>query len=584
MAAAESDENVSSTDSTEHDSDREFFDRHFNETSSSEFDGFESDDLPLINHRQQYSSSESEDEGETSELKHGGTWTQTLKTTTVLRSGVDAGPRLDRGFNIETATPIEYFSLFLQEEIFEHIAEQTNSYAELRQQEKQKSDKTWYPTCKDEIRAYLGLSIIMGVAPRCEYKDYWSSDQFLRCEGFARVITINRYEKLTEYLHLNCAQARTARCDTNYHPLNKVRCLVEMAQRNFKLRYDHSTEISIDEAMKRFKGRSDLRQYMPNKPDKWGIKFWCRCDGVTSYMSSFQLYTGKRDSTPLQRERGLGFRVIHDLSRDLVGLNHHLYFDRYFASVDLVEHLRNEGIFTCATMMSNRKSFPPDLRMKNSQLKKKLQCRGDSITYQKGSTCVTVWNDNNLVTVIYNNVEDPSEHSTCRRQVSLQSQEIPQPKAVSLYNKHMNGVDIHDQLRKKYSAGRSSKKYWKYIMWFVIDCCRVNAWILYKLSSGRQQVTRKRYTQKDFVLELGRSLISGFSSRKRTALSRDDSLVSPFGIQHQRLILPGPKRRCKGCYRHHKRRRESIYGCQTCNIHLCEDCFVVFHKLQSTEA
>ena len=35
----------------------------------------------------------------------------------------------------------------------------------------------------------------------------------------------------------------------------------------------------------------------------------------------------------------------------------------------------------------------------------------------------------------------------------------------------MNGVDIHDQLREPYPAGRPSKKYWKYIMWFIVDCC-----------------------------------------------------------------------------------------------------------------
>ena len=47
-------------------------------------------------------------------------------------------------------------------------------------------------------------------------------------------------------------------------------------------------------------------------------------------MSDFQLYTGKRDTNDLQKQHGLGYRVVHDLSRDLVGLNHVLFFYRFF--------------------------------------------------------------------------------------------------------------------------------------------------------------------------------------------------------------------------------------------------------------
>lgn len=100
------------------------------------------------------------------------------------------------------------------------------------------------------------------------------------------------------------------------------------------------------------------------------------------------------------------------------------------------------------------------------------------MSYIKDNLSVTAWNDNNLVMIVHNNsTSDPVQ---CERQVGRQRVMVPQPKAIADYNQFMNGVDLHDQLRKKYACGRPSKKYWKYILWFILDCCRVNAYLLYE--------------------------------------------------------------------------------------------------------
>ena len=70
-------------------------------------------------------------------------------------------------------------------------------------------------------------------------------------------------------------------------------------------------------------------------------------------MSHFQLYSGKRDATEIQRQHGIGYRVIYKMSRNLVGLNHCLYFDMYFTSVPLLESLEGDNIYACGTLMTN---------------------------------------------------------------------------------------------------------------------------------------------------------------------------------------------------------------------------------------
>jgi len=50
-----------------------------------------------------------------------------------------------------------------------------------------------------------------------------------------------------------------------------------------------------------FKGRSSLKQYIKNKPHKWGIKVFSRA-GISGIVYDFEIYVGKgttRESTDL---------------------------------------------------------------------------------------------------------------------------------------------------------------------------------------------------------------------------------------------------------------------------------------------
>lgn len=280
---------------------------------------------------------------------------------------------------------------------------ETNLYAELVQREKGEMDDRWTDISGPEIRAFIGLNILMGASPRHSYEDYWRDNDFLGSPGFKNTMTYNRYEKLSQYIHVNTAAARERRSDPNYHPINKVKPLYDVTNQNFRRYYQHSTEISIDEAMKGYKGRSELRQYMPDKPEKFEIKFWARCDGRTSYISMYQLFTGKCDRTPIQLQHGLGYRVVHDLTRDLGGLDHHVYHDRFFTGVTLATDLLLEDIYTCGTLNPNRKEIPPQLQQKKAIIKLQIPQRGDSVDYKKDGLSVTAWNDNNVVLVLHNN-------------------------------------------------------------------------------------------------------------------------------------------------------------------------------------
>ena len=59
-------------------------------------------------------------------------------------------------------------------------------------------DPIWYEVAENEMKAYLSMNIFMGINKLPGYKDYWSKNNFIGNEGIKSVMTVRRYEKLTE--------------------------------------------------------------------------------------------------------------------------------------------------------------------------------------------------------------------------------------------------------------------------------------------------------------------------------------------------------------------------------------------------
>lgn len=131
--------------------------------------------------------------------------------------------------------------------------------------------------------------------------------------------------------------------------------------------YDPHCEQSIDEAMIKFQGRSTLKQFMPAKPTKRGIKVWCRADAHNGYLCEFQVYTGRAESN----ETSLGTRVVTDLSQSLQGKHYHLFFDYFFCSATLLRSLLSNGLYACGTARQTYKDFPAPLKMKGNGKKER---------------------------------------------------------------------------------------------------------------------------------------------------------------------------------------------------------------------
>ncbi len=110
-------------------------------------------------------------------------------------------------------------------------------------------------------------------------------------------------------------------------------------------------ELFMDEAMLKFKGRSSLKQYMPNKPIKRGIKVWVEADSIIGYVCDFSIYSGKDGI----KTDDLGGKVVKQLASTLNSRHHHhLYFDNYFSSSQLFLGLLDMKVYMLVVHTDNR--------------------------------------------------------------------------------------------------------------------------------------------------------------------------------------------------------------------------------------
>ncbi len=149
------------------------------------------------------------------------------------------------------------------------------------------------------------------------------------------------------------------RGEPSYDRLGKVRPLIDHLGEKFETVYNPTQNVAVDEAMIKFQGRSSLKQYMPMKPIKRGVKVWVLADSYNGYFWKFE---GKQQD----RQVGLGGYVVKTLTKGLETKNHHIYCDNFFTSVKLFEDLEKDGIH--GWVRKDRKGIPVEL--KNPGLKK----------------------------------------------------------------------------------------------------------------------------------------------------------------------------------------------------------------------
>ena len=187
------------------------------------------------------------------------------------------------------------------------------------------------------------------------------------------------------------------------------------------------------------------------------------------------------------------------------------------------------------------------------------------------------------------NTQPSATGSVLRRQRNGTRISVPCPESIISYNSNMGGVDRGDQLRGYYNCRTKSRKFYRYIYFFLFDVSITNAFILYK--NFCQAIKHKSF--KDFRMHLAKELMGNYCSRRR--VGRSGGSIVPLSLQHFPLKVDfdstTPKRkrgRCTYCTQHRHKRTDASWFCRECDVWLChsgdsDDCFLLWHKQKIRE-
>lgn len=179
----------------------------------------------------------------------------------------------------DSSSALDYFEMFLTNDDTQYIVDQTNLYST------NCTGKSINITV-EEFKTYLAIKIMMGIIKLPAYIDYWN--QKTRVASIADIMSLKRYQKIRRYLHFN---------DNNFDDGDryyKIRPILDrVLVRSHCLQQEEEHKYSVDEMMIPYKRKKagNRRQYMQNKPTKWGFKMFVRA-GVSGFVYDFLMYGG----------------------------------------------------------------------------------------------------------------------------------------------------------------------------------------------------------------------------------------------------------------------------------------------------
>ena len=202
-------------------------------------------------------------------------------------------------------TALDFVELFVKEEDFVEMTEQTNKYvrdflAAIGELPPRSRFRQWLANgiTIGEMKCFIAVTIVMGLVRKDAIEDYWSTDAAISTPFFQNVMPRDKFGNIMSFFHLADNALYMPHGQPGYDPEKKLGSVYANMLQRFTATYKPSQQISIDEGMIGFRGNVKFKQFNPNKPEKYGIKAYKFCDAKNVYCSRFELYTAVPHGVP----------------------------------------------------------------------------------------------------------------------------------------------------------------------------------------------------------------------------------------------------------------------------------------------
>lgn len=472
--------------------------------------------------------------------------------------------------NIDGNTAYDFFKEFFNDDLLDIFVFESNRYA-------LQTGKENFKLSKKELKVFLGINIVMTYIHYPRLRMYWSSVRALRFDLIADAISVNRFEEIQRYLHF--VDNENILDDDKQNRFWKLKPIIDSLHDSFHKGQENEEHLAIDEMMIPFKGKHSAKQYIKNKPKKWGFKMWVRASRQ-GYVYCFELYSGKKSvSSPL----GPVADTVLGLCHDIKGKNHKLFMDNFFTSLPLLKKLKEDNIYVLGTVRINR-ARDAAVKLVPGKLLNRGMC---SVTTSCDNISVLRWKDNREVHTVSTYAAAFPEGEVKRYDRKLRSVVmIPRPFAIKEYNSFMGGVDMADRMIAHYPHGLKSKKWYLRIFFHLLNVSIINAWLCYqkKIDKTVDLLTFKSSIANSLILQgtcedkkRGRPSLSPTEGKKKKKICAVSVIPEIQFDNVGHWPKKSNKEREQRC-RHTICNRRTRYMCGKCKVHICPDCMEDFHS------
>nr|XP_022910826.1 piggyBac transposable element-derived protein 4-like [Onthophagus taurus] len=457
-------------------------------------------------------------------------------------------------------TPLECFSLFIDEQMIADIVERTNE--RITEKCAQWKDSPHYgQTSAVEIKAIFGLLYLSGVFRNNHRHLYelWNTDG-TGMDIFPATMSQRRCEFLISCLRFDNKSNRAER--VNVDKLAHIRAIFDRFVQNCQSAYSPSEYLTIDEKLESFRGKCSFRQFIPNKPARYGIKVHALVDARTYYVLNMEVYVGQQPQGPFRvsnKPKDIIDRLVAPVSKT----NRNITFDNWYTSLELLQSLRQKHQLTAVgTIRKNKPYLPPAfLNVKNRDICSTL------FGFHEGNTLVSYCPKKGKVVLLL---------SSLHHDDAVDQTDKKLPEVISFYNFTKCGVDVVDEMSASYNVSRNSRRWPLTLFYSLLNTTGINSQIIYRENNNGIKMARRHFLKKLGIQLVEAHQRSRMSNPRLTRELRGNirkllkellpSEVFEYSepLSKKRNFQQG---RCSECPR--AKDRKTRYVCEACDKFIC---------------
>jgi hypothetical protein len=439
----------------------------------------------------------------------------------------DAKPVFDE--RLDPLDPLSLWKRFITPQVLETIAQHTNENETLSYQSKEEHtqhERPWRDVTGDDIGAFLGAAMLMGVHPQASITDYWNCSEDKPFFPLQSYMTRVRFQQICRFLKVNSPHEELNTAEFFYKLEPLLSSFREASQQLILL----PSTVSIDENLIAAQTRTPHLIQIDSKAARKGYKIYTLACG--SYLYDW-IYTSKKAKVPqakfyVPRSQGYQDDAFTDTERTVLtlveamlksqpeGFQFQVIFDNFFTTTRLFDELRTWGVGAFGTAKSGSGIPKPHITVDKVATKEKNYGEVVNTVVSNGRVNCITFIDNGAVWMM-STVHDTANELPCWRPIAMRKNaslhlarttpagdlEIPYPQISHDYNQKMNGSDLCQQSWDEYDlSNHAHQRNWWPLFWHLINASISNVLYLYRLQGFTDSTLTHLQLQERLGLQL----------------------------------------------------------------------------------